>query len=137
MRTRVLLTAVVLGVLALSGVVSSGSAGATPPQHTRVISSCAHARYKPSHYILACGDANIGLKHAKYSAWHLKTARGTGTYWFNDCTPNCASGTVHHQPATFKLYRPVASAHHGALFTRILVKADGKKHHYQLPKRTA
>jgi hypothetical protein len=137
MRTsisRTLIIAVVLGALAVLGV--SVPANALPPQHTRVISACKHVKYKPGHYILACGDANAGLRHAKYAAWHLKRARGSGTYWFNDCTPNCASGKIRHQAATFRLYRPVATAKHGALFTRMLVTAHGKTHKYYLPKRT-
>src|SRR4051794_23632282 len=84
---------------------SGARVAAAPTGAVKVIAACAKAVYKPGHYIFTCADGGAGLKHASYTWWTHKTAHGTGTYYFNDCRPDCADGTLHYQHAEFSLYR--------------------------------
>jgi hypothetical protein len=57
---------------------------------------------RPTSLLLACGDGTAGLQTVTWSDWgtavtatgSMGSATGTGEFWLNDCTPNCAQG--HH-----------------------------------------
>jgi hypothetical protein len=115
---------------------STGAAAHASSQHVKVISSCTKATYQPSGYIFFCGDADAGLHHATYDWWTDKTAHGTGTYYFNDCKPNCASGHEHQQKAEFTLYRVRDTTKFGPLFTRAEVDTPRKHAVFEMPTRT-
>lgn len=53
----------------------------------------------PSTYIIACADAGIGVRHLHWTSWTPKLASGYGTFWENDCKPNCAEGHFHYYPS--------------------------------------
>ena len=53
------------------------------------------------------GDSTVSLYHMTWSAWNSATAVGTGTEKLDDCTPNCAEGTLHPVPVTVTLSKPV------------------------------
>ena len=53
------------------------------------------------------GDSTISLWHMTWSTWNATTAVGTGTEKLDDCTPNCAAGTLHPVPVTVTLSKPV------------------------------
>ena len=131
MSGRRLVVALVVAVL---GTVFSTDASAA--QHTRVISACTKAVYEPSHYVFFCADGGAGLRHAAYTHWTKDHANGHGTYYWNDCKPSCAGGTIHHATAMFRLYRVRDSKLHGPLFTRIEVATAKKDLHYDLPLKT-
>jgi hypothetical protein len=73
----------------------------------------------PSSIVLACGDGNAGFSDLAWSSW-APTAAGTSsaTYYYNNCTPDCAQGTFIYEPATVVLYKPVATSL-GVEFTSI------------------
>ena len=126
---------VVLAAAAMAGgAVTATTASAA--QHTRVISSCTHARYVPTHYVFFCADGGAGLRNAAYADWTKTDAHGHGTYYWNDCTPSCVAGTVHHATAMFRLYRVVKTNAHGPLFTRIEVATKNHDYHYDMPTKT-
>jgi hypothetical protein len=125
-----LLVTAVLG----AGLLLVGTASAA--QHTRVISSCTHARYAPTHYVFFCADGGAGLRHAAYTDWTKTDAHGHGTYYWNDCKPSCAGGTIHHATAMFRLYRVRTSDKYGPLFTRIEVATAKHDYHYDIPTKT-
>ncbi len=50
---------------------------------------------KPAAVVLACADANFGLRKLRWRGWGKPTARATGVAYANDCTPNCAAGHMH------------------------------------------
>jgi hypothetical protein len=129
-RLAVIATSAAAGVTLLAGPMSS--AAATAGHHTEVFSSCAAAKYKPSNYILSCADANNGIHHATYSKWGANFASGTGSYFYNTCTPSCAAGTLKHHPVTFSLYRPKTVSGQ-RLFTRMDVSYAGLTETFDLP----
>ena len=124
MRPRALIA--LLAAVAVGLVLPTSSAAAG--QRTRVVAHCTDVSFEPTHYIFYCADGGAGLRHAVYDKWASDVARGSGTYWFNDCDPSCAGGTFHHRAATFRLYRVVDTEKRGPLFTRI--KVSTKKHDY-------
>ncbi len=47
---------------------------------------------KPASITLACGDGYIGIEKIKWKSWGKSSASGVGTYFYNNCNPDCASG---------------------------------------------
>jgi len=127
---------VLLVTAALAGAPLMAVTSASAAQHTRVISSCTHARYQPTHYVFFCADGGAGLRNAAYTDWTKTDAHGHGTYFWNDCKPSCAGGTFHHATAMFRLYRVRDTANHGPLFTRIEVATKTHDYHYDMPTKT-
>jgi hypothetical protein len=115
-----------------AGVLAAPSAD----QHVKVISSCTKATYQPKSYIFFCADGGAGLKHATYDWWTAKTAHGSATYFFNDCTPSCVAGTVHKQAAEFTAYRVRDTKDYGPLFTRVEVDTRHGHHVFQMETAT-
>ena len=66
------------------------------------------------------GDSTVSLWHMTWSTWSSTAAVGTGTEKLDDCTPNCAQGTLHPVPVTVTLSKPVlvcvAGKGHGTWF---------------------
>jgi hypothetical protein len=60
-----------------------------------VIACINKIQVRPGEYILPCGDGNAYLNHLNWSAWGSSSALASGTYTFNDCTPNCVGGHGH------------------------------------------
>lgn len=71
----------------------------------------------PSRIVITCADGGIGLQGMHWTAWGAALATGNGTLWFNECTPDCASGTVAHFAAAVTLSGVVAGPA-GPVFTR-------------------
>ena len=53
------------------------------------------------------GDATTSLWDMTWPTWNSAVAAGTGTEKLDDCTPNCAAGTLHAVRVTVTLSRPV------------------------------
>jgi hypothetical protein len=53
------------------------------------------------------GDGTTSLWNMTWSTWNSAQAVGRGTEKLDDCTPDCASGTLHPVPVTVTLSRPV------------------------------
>ena len=53
------------------------------------------------------GDSTTSLWDMTWTTWNAATAAGTGTEKLDDCTPNCAAGTLHAVPVNVTLSRPV------------------------------
>jgi hypothetical protein len=124
------LAAVVL-VATLTGAATTAPAQAS--QRTHAVAHCTDVSIKPAHYIFTCADGGIGLRKATYTKWGTSAARGSATYFYNDCKPSCAGGTFHFRKATFRLYRVVETKKYGPLFTRVEVATKTHDHVYQLP----
>ena len=91
MRVRVLLAAVLLlGAIAISALASADA--------RRVVGNCTKSQVRPAAIILACADVNRSLTHLHWSSFGGTTAQGSGQYYVNDCTPNCAAGRFHSYP---------------------------------------
>jgi hypothetical protein len=53
------------------------------------------------------GDGTTSLWDMTWPTWNSTAAVGTGTEKLDDCTPDCASGTLHAVPVTVTLSKPV------------------------------
>jgi hypothetical protein len=56
---------------------------------------------------LLSGDDTAALWDMTWSAWNGTVAVGAGTEKLDDCTPNCARGTLHAVPVVVVLSKPV------------------------------
>jgi hypothetical protein len=50
---------------------------------------------RPAEVVLACADANFGVRKLRWTGWGESFAAATGVAYANDCTPNCAAGHMH------------------------------------------
>jgi hypothetical protein len=53
------------------------------------------------------GDSTTSLWDMTWPTWNSAVAAGTGTEKLDDCTPNCAAGTLHAVRVAVTLSRPV------------------------------
>jgi hypothetical protein len=53
------------------------------------------------------GDSTAWLFNMTWTSWNSTVATGSGTEKLDDCTPNCAAGTLHAVPVRVTLSRPV------------------------------
>jgi hypothetical protein len=53
------------------------------------------------------GDGTTALWDMTWPTWNPAVASGTGTEKLDDCTPNCAAGTLHAVRVAVTLSRPV------------------------------
>jgi hypothetical protein len=87
-RARYLLTGVLLaGAIAIPALASGTG--------RRVVGNCTSSQVRPASIIIACADDNLALTHLRWKDFGGTTAAATGSYSYNDCTPNCAAGHFH------------------------------------------
>jgi hypothetical protein len=68
--------------------------------------NCFKEQFKPKRITIACGDAGIYLSKLKWTSWSRSSAKATGTYNQNDCTPDCAGGKIRSYPVQVTLSKP-------------------------------
>jgi hypothetical protein len=56
---------------------------------------------------LLSGDGTTSLWDMTWATWNSTVATGSGTEKLDDCTPNCAAGTLHSVRVEVTLSRPV------------------------------
>ena len=52
------------------------------------------------------GDAGNIVSDMTWTSWNSEVAVGHGTWGYDDCNPDCASGTVTDYPATITFSEP-------------------------------
>jgi hypothetical protein len=52
----------------------------------------------PASYILTCGDGGTGIEGMRWTSWTAGLASGYGTFYQNDCVPDCAAGKFIRYP---------------------------------------
>ncbi|MER7834819.1 hypothetical protein ABTY98_02635 [Streptomyces sp. NPDC096040] len=140
MRRPVVGTAIGLGA-ALLLTAAMTTASATPPtpaapratQHPVLVDCLWHQRFRPTDFILACGDGNSVLTGMHWTQWNDSTAVAQGVNAVNDCKPYCAAGTFREYKVTVRLDRPTAWTKHPNVqqFTRMsLIYAGAKPEGY-------
>jgi hypothetical protein len=82
----------------------------------------------PSTFVITCADAGIGVRHLHWTSWTSKLASGYGTFWENDCEPNCADGHFHYYPSLEVLWGRATVQGHPAdrRYTKLTVIFTGK-----------
>jgi len=73
--------------------------GATAAPLYVLLDCASRGQVRPSGYVLACGDGGAGLAGTHWTGWTPQLASAYGTFYENDCIPNCASGHFHNYPA--------------------------------------
>lgn len=65
--------------------------------------SCEFIVARPTEVTPNCADFGIAIADIKWEVWRASGAVGTGVYFVNDCTPNCAEGKVLQSPISINL----------------------------------
>jgi len=142
-RTRVALAIFAGAVIAAGGggaaLASSGTPASTHATASTQAAAAKTPRYvvldcgfkpvvAPSTFIITCADAGMGVQHLHWTSWTSKLASGYGTFWENDCTPNCADGHVHYYPSLEVLWGSATVKGHPAdrRYTKLTVIFTGK-----------
>lgn len=96
---------------------------------TTVVVNCDNKlQVRPSSFVLTCADANDALAGMHWVNW-ASEAFATGTEEINNCTPNCAEGTLISYPVLVALWRPESLPGHPGVqyFSRITRIYTGKR----------
>ena len=120
-RTLTAITAIAImcvGSLALP--VAASAAPALPK-----VSDCGEVSAKPTTgLVLSCADANIALETLKWSSWGKSTAKATGIFSENDCSPTCVAGMFHRYKSNVTLSAP-KTVNGTKVFTKVRVVFPG------------
>jgi hypothetical protein len=63
--------------------------------NVEVYGNCRSPKFEPPQIVLACADYGELLTSLRWTSWTAKMATATGTFRYNDCTPDCANGHFH------------------------------------------
>jgi hypothetical protein len=88
--------------VAKTSTAAPSSAAARRPHY--VVLDCGFKpQVRPATYVWTCADYGTGIQDMHWTSWTRHLASGYGTFWENDCTPNCAAGKIIDYPvlATF------------------------------------
>lgn len=99
MRRLLPASSVALPALFAAGTLAAGG-------HDRVVGNCSKSQVKPTTIILACADDNTYVAHISWSSFGGAIASGSGQFYDNPCTPNCAASKDQVTPVSFSLSRP-------------------------------
>ena len=110
MRTRMHAGVAILagaGIIATGGGCAALASSGTPATASTQAATGKTPRYvvldcsfkpvvAPSTFVITCADAGIGVQDLRWTSWTPRLASGYGTFWENDCTPDCADGHFHY-----------------------------------------
>ncbi|HEY2055259.1 MAG TPA: hypothetical protein VGH14_15105 [Solirubrobacterales bacterium] len=110
-------------VLTVAALVPTGAGAAErPPLFS---SQCANGTYKPTRFLIACGDASIRFKVQNWAQWDPSEALAEGLLTYPNCAPSVPLFKCDKQGrdlATVRLYRPRLCPKQGRrYFTRLLM----------------
>ena len=109
-------------LVSLTGMIGTPMASAKTDPTTHVMTCSRTLSVKPRTYVISCADANSGWSNVTWSSWSTATAVGRGTYYQNDCSPNCAAGKIVKYAATIHLTKVITRASSGKLFSEAVIK---------------
>ena len=95
---RIAFMAVLAAVIGVAAARASGGA--------RVVGNCTASQVRPASIVLACADANSALTRLHWRTFGGATARATGDFTYNDCTPSCVAGHTHSYPVAIVFSAP-------------------------------
>jgi hypothetical protein len=79
----------------------------TPARHVFTYDCEYPNSYKPDMLFFACADGNTGIRGIHWNTWTPLSAEATGTYFENNCTPDCAEGKFSFTPVVLWLDTPI------------------------------
>jgi ABC-type lipoprotein export system ATPase subunit len=101
---------------------STAAQAARRPSAVYLPVACARQETMPSAFIpQACADGGAGIKELTWREWGKATATGQGTAFANNCTPDCAAGSVYHAPAEVVVSRIRACPNHHLQYTHAAI----------------
>jgi len=78
------------------GTTFAGIAPASTSKTTSYFNDCGLGPVTmPSSVMQYCADGGAGVVNIKWSSWGTTSAKGTGTYYINGCSPSCVAGTIY------------------------------------------
>jgi hypothetical protein len=80
-----------------------------------IAANCTTPSYRPTRFLLACGDGNTYVTAASFTSYGGKTAVAHGLIHTNGCLPDCAQGTFTSTPGTV-VFHAIARCRDGRLF---------------------
>lgn len=92
-----------------------------------VLDCAAKPQVRPSSYVLACADAGLGLESVRWTTWTPRLASGYGTFYENNCTPDCADGKIIRYPALATLWGTSAVSPASRRYTKLTLVFTGKR----------
>ena len=97
-----------LGLANSAGAATHRAASTTTVSATRtpkyVVADCNQWQVEPSGYTFTCADDGVGLEDLHWTTWSSALASASGTYFANQCTPDCAAGHFLKYPALVVLW---------------------------------
>jgi hypothetical protein len=106
-----------------------------PPPVALVQADCEHPTanlvYRPRMIVAGCGGAVFSLTRIRYGRWGGRVVAGHAIQRFNDCKPDCATGSQVDRPVTFRLYR-LRVTNYQPRYTALSVHGNGEPGRYPL-----
>jgi hypothetical protein len=100
--------AVVTCLVVVAGAITPAYASSSGHGHLTYLAGghvASDRHYKPKGLTLS-GDSTLFLKNDKWHVWNNTQAVGSSRTGWNDCSPNCAMGTIHWYVAKVTLSKP-------------------------------
>ena len=112
----------------LLGTACEGIAPAATAKTPSYFNDCGLGPVKrPSSVIQYCADGGAGVVNIKWSSWGTTSAKGTGTYYINGCSPSCAAGSIYKSSVNVLLSKLVKTHGKNYLMNVTVTPKDGKQ----------
>lgn len=82
---------------------------------------------QPRNLIITCADANMGIENISWKSWNTVEASGEGVFYENNCSPDCATGSLIRQEAEIQLSNIQRDKNGKSVFTEIIVQTREKQ----------
>ena len=113
------------GTAALASSTAASARAASPARY--VVPDCAgHLVVAPKIITITCADAGIGLRSQHWTSWTPEMATAYGTFWENNCKPNCASGHIYYYPSREVLWGSTTVKRHPGLRSYTGITVPGR-----------
>lgn len=91
--------------------------------------TCGIVDYKPGVFFKSCADGGIAVGQIEWESWSKAGAHGKGIYAVNDCTPDCAQGTLIQVPVDITLTgnNPLDIVRNKKVLNKLEIKSLEKK----------
>ncbi len=122
MITRMITASAAIVIMSAGSLALPVAASAAPALPK--VSDCGEVSAKPTGLVLSCADANIALETLKWSSWGKSTAKATGIFSENDCSPTCVAGMFHRYKSNVTLSAP-KTVNGTKVFTKVRVVFPG------------
>src|SRR5438046_1860003 len=103
MSSRIRLTAIVVGAVALAALALGGASASSGKVYG--IKDCTRPEVRPPRIVLACGDVGLYINAIDYRSWGAQSVHATGVMHARTCNPQCVGSPYKDYPVKFRLYK--------------------------------